>query len=91
MGDASYVKDLPGGPGRIFKLVRQSGVQLYGSEIALGKPPEGGGEGIVPTQSLRKLLNIPRHLEVLTEEQITQKALPRSCPIFLEQTSWAQR
>lgn len=77
LGDAGYVRDLPGAPGRIFKLVRREGSQLYGRETALGKPPEEGPPGIAPTQSLRKLLKIPPHLQVLNEEQIREKALPR--------------
>lgn len=77
LGDAGYVRDLPGATGRIFKLVRREGAQLYGKETALGKAPEEGSSGIVPTQSLRKLLKIPPHLPVLTEEQVRDKALPR--------------
>ncbi|HSJ01622.1 MAG: DEAD/DEAH box helicase [Verrucomicrobium sp.] len=82
LGDARFVQNLPGGPGRVFKLTRRDGQQLYGREIAVGKPPEPGGEGIVPTMSLRKLLSIPRHLNLLTPEQVEQKAVPRLAPHF---------
>lgn len=95
--NAKLVQGLSGGMGRVFKLPHREGAQLYGKELALGGtvvPPSGGMPGevippeggttlrITPTQHLRKLLRIPKHIETLTREKVEQVALPKLLPHF---------
>ena len=80
LGDAVYLRSLAGGLGRVFKLPRHEATQLYGKELALGTVQPD--EQVKPTHALRKLLKIPRHLEALTMEKVTQVAVPRLLPHF---------
>ncbi|TLD70005.1 DEAD/DEAH box helicase [Phragmitibacter flavus] len=65
--------------GRITKLPGDQ--KIYGREIALGRPsvPDPTGEIGLQTiaLSLRKLLQIPRHIESLTPEKLHLVALPK--------------
>lgn len=76
------IGDLAQGLGRIFKLTRRDGFQLYGKEIALGQPAPDAPEALVPTQAMRRLLHIPRHLEVLRADQVERHLLPRLSALF---------
>lgn len=69
LASVKYVQTLASGLGRIFKLVKREGSQLYGKELVLGKllgvPPLGGQEGepeTSPTDDQKAgLLTVPTH------------------------------
>lgn len=95
LADAHFVQGLANGLGRVFKLTKHDGTQLYGKEMALGKVahvPAGAPDAaadvstetlrITPTHHLRKLLKIPRHIEVLTMEKVQNVAIPKLLPHF---------
>jgi len=84
LGDQKFVQSLGPGLGRICKLARTEGPQLYGKEIALGKPfpvqedaeaVETGLQSV--SQSIRKLLKIPPHIERLREEKVQSVLMPK--------------
>ena len=79
LANARFVQSLPPSSGRICKLSRTDGASIYGKEIALGTP---SAEGITPTHALRKLLRIPKDIEVLTREKVQDVALPRLAKLF---------
>jgi superfamily II DNA/RNA helicase len=98
LGSAAFISTLAPGLGRVCKLTRVDTLQLYGKEIALGSvTPEGN---IIPTHTLRKLLRIPKDIEVLSPDKIQNVALPRLTKLFVggtlagiadkENLRWAQ-
>ena len=82
LASVRLVHALADGLGRPFKLIRRDGIQLYGKEIALGQPSPDSPETLLPTQAMRRLLRIPKHLEVLSADQVERQLLPRLSKFF---------
>jgi superfamily II DNA/RNA helicase len=82
LSSQKLVSGLADGLGRPFKLVKSGAHQLYGKEIALGQRPPDAPDSLIPTQAMRRLLKIPRHLEVLNAGQIERHLLPRVSALF---------
>jgi superfamily II DNA/RNA helicase len=76
-----FVHSLTPGLGRLFKLPPRGGAPCYGKEIALGARSDEG-DAIVPTQSLRRLLRIPKKIPSLSPEKVEKVALPKLTKIF---------
>lgn len=74
--------------GRLFKLPNQG--NQYGKEIALGQIVQVhtedentvGTQTIIPTKALRKLLQIPRHIETLSHDKVLNVLLPKLASYF---------
>ncbi len=89
LASSRYVNAL--GPGRLCKLGKTDGFQLYGKEVAIGLPPPEFTEDyhefsteveITPTQALRKLLGIPKHVVTIRPEKIQATLLPKLAAHF---------
>jgi superfamily II DNA/RNA helicase len=83
LGEQRFVQSLANGLGRLCKLTKREGVQLYGKEIALGVPSSEESQGLKTiTSTLRKLLQIPKHIESLGTEKVQKVLLPKLLPHF---------
>ncbi len=93
LSSAKFVEALAAGLGRVRKRAGEGGEVTYRKEIAIGRigsegeggqiPPEGGTTvQITPTHALRKMLKIPKHVEVLTREKVEKVAVPKLLPHF---------
>jgi len=97
LANADFVHSLAPGLGRLFKLPARGGATCYGKEIALGMQGTGVPrplshqpgvmappflDEVTPTQTLRRLLKIPRNIPTLPPEKVEKVAMPKLVRIF---------
>ena len=82
LSNAKFVSTLAEGLGRVCKLTKLGAALIYGKELVLGALLEDGN--LNPTQGLRRLLKIPKHIESLSPEKVQNVLLPKLLPHFPE-------
>jgi len=91
MAQAQFVNGLRQGIARVVKLAAANGSNVtYGLEVVLGQPLAEDAYSFRPTKALRKLLQLPRNLEILTLEEFSKrhriKVARKLSPSFTKQS-----